>query len=310
MSAFTESARQAAEARDLPRCRSGLRHTSAILAVDDDVGTRDVVQWALSLAGMDVTTADSGAEGLAAARMTRFDLMLVDQRLPDMLGTDFIRTLRHERLACPFVLISGFLTTAITVEAMKLGAVDVIEKPVDIDTLVPVVCEALSDRAARGERSQVSGERLQDEDEFQRDTTRDNLRPGSAAERWALHVLHACESTRDLKTIEDWAAFIGVSYSSLRESCHVLGISPHDARDLMRVLRAVIKSRRHRCSPEVLLDVSDGRTLQKLLRRAGFRGETGDNITPHRLLRDQQFVSRENAGLRILMLLLLQHSRV
>lgn len=272
------------------------RHT--ILTIDDDPGTRECILWALSLAGMDVTSAESAAAGLGAARLSRFDLMIVDQRLPDVAGTELIRSMQHEGLMSPFLLLSAFLTTAITVEAMKLGAIDVIEKPVDIDDLVPIVSRALDDGQV-GERRSVQARSTRE--------THDSLagargRPGSAAERWALHVFRACESPRDLKTLEDWAAYIGVSYSSLRESCHLLGVSAHDARDLMRVLRAVLKSRLHRCRPEVLLDISDGRTLQKLLRRAGFSAKAGDTVTPQQFLRDQLFVSREHAALRILMM--------
>jgi DNA-binding response OmpR family regulator len=283
----------------------------AILSVDDDPGTREVVNWALSLAGLDVETASSGAEALSLVRLTRFDLMLVDQQLPDMRGTDFIRTLRNEIRPPRFVLVSGFLTTAITVEAMKLGAVDVMEKPVDIDDLVPVVCEALGDSAARGHTRAVS--RPVDSEGVHVTRTpavRDTVRPGSAAERWAMHVLKACESTRDLKTLEDWATFAGVSYSSLRESCHLLGIPPHDARDLTRVLRAVLQSRRHHCNPEVLLDVSDGRTLEKLLRRAGFSAGMSAGVTAEQFLRDQRFVAPQNAGLRILGVLLARRGRL
>lgn len=283
----------------------------AILSVDDDLGTREVVIWALTLAGMEVTSADSAAEALAAARERRFQLMLIDQRLPDIHGTQLIRILRSEGVLSPFVLVSGFLTTAITVEAMKLGAVDVVEKPVDVDDLVPLVCNALDRPGTVAQpRASIRHERQANAPHHEAHGW-DDVRPGSAAERWALHVLKACESPKDLKTIEDWAECIGVSYTSLRESCHVLGIPAREARDLMRVLRAIIKSQRHRCSPEVLLDISDGRTLEKLLRQAGLAGDAVHTATPHQFLRDQHFVSRENAGLRILLLLLSQQrSRV
>jgi ActR/RegA family two-component response regulator len=310
MTAVARADRRDGEVSDLPRPSASLNRTPAILSIDDDAGTRDVIHWALTLAGMDVRTADSAEEGLALARQRGFDLMLVDQRLPDIPGIDLIRIMRHEGLMWPFVLVSAFLTTAITVEAMKLGAIDVIEKPLDVDHLVPIVCAALEGIRAGDSTLSVRGPNRAEGETHGEGHIWDDVRPGSAAERWALHVLKACESMRDLKTIEDWAAYIGVSYSSLRESCHVLGVSPHDARDLMRVLRAVLKSRRHHCSPEVLLDVSDGRTLEKLLRRAALSGDVADAVTPQRFLRDQHFISRENAGLRILMLFLSQRRHV
>ena len=130
-------------------------------------------------------------------------------------------------------------------------------------------------------------------------------RPGSVAERWARLVLKGCESPGDLRTLEDWATFAGVSYSSLRESCHLIGIQPHDARDLARVVRAVVRARRIGCSPEVLLDVSDSRTLSKLLARAGLGGDVrARGMTAAQLLDAQRFVPAHNAGLRVLALLL------
>ena len=297
------------ESKDQPRPIAELNRTPIILTIDDDRGTCETVHWALTLVGIDVSAADSAAEGLTLARQHEFDLMLVDQRLPDIPGIELVRILRSEGLPWPFVLVSGFLTTAITVEAMKLGALDVIEKPVDIDDLVPLVCNVLG-YAGAGDRT--AAERTADPPGHDAHLTTqwDGMRPGSAAERWALHVLKACESTRDLKTIEDWAAYIGVSYSSLRESCHVLDIPPHDARDFMRALRAVVHSRRHCCTPAVLLDISDRRTLEKLLQRAGLRGDTAEAASPHRFLRDQNFISRDNAGLRVVMLYLMHQDRV
>ena len=59
---------------------------------------------------------------LTMVRSKTFDLLLIDQRLPDMLGTDLIRTVRADVANVPFVLMSGWLETPVTVNAMKLGA--------------------------------------------------------------------------------------------------------------------------------------------------------------------------------------------
>src|SRR5205823_11730656 len=74
---------------------------------------------------------------------------------------------------------------------------------------------------------------------------------------------------RSSDLVGEWAAYVGVSTSSLSESCRLLGIHPRDARDLMRLLRALIQSSAHGCEPETLLLVSDRRTLKALLDRAG-----------------------------------------
>ena len=75
------------------------------------------------------------------------------------------------------------------------------------------------------------------------------------------------------------------------------------------MLRVVLKSRTHRCSPEVMLDVSDGRTLEKLMRRAGLDRSCTNNLTPEQFLHRQHFVAQENAALRILNLLLTDYDR-
>lgn len=129
--------------------------------------------------------------------------------------------------------------------------------------------------------------------------------PRSMAERWAVRVLKAAESDGDIKTLAEWARQVGVSYSSLCESCRLLGIQPHDARDFARMLRVQVQSGRHRCQPEALLDVSDRRTLNRLLERAGFERDPIrwlDSIDE--FLQRQQFVVSSNQGLLALRRLL------
>jgi len=278
------------------------RRAAAVLIVDDDLGTRQTVDWTLRRAGYHVGMANSGAQGLTMARSGTFGLFLIDFQLPDMLGTNLARAIRSEVGPVPFVLLSGWLTTEVTVEAMMLGAANVIEKPITIETLCGIVASALEYRFVQpgvecaGPIAEAGTPGL---------SASDGLRPTSAAERWAVHVLRACESDGDLKTIGDWATCAGVSTSSLSESCHLLGIQPRDARDFARILRALIKSRIHDCDPEVLLDVSDRRTLTTLLRRGGVVMRTPSGaLSVGEFLRTQRFISCENEGLTVLRTLL------
>jgi hypothetical protein len=125
--------------------------------------------------------------------------------------------------------------------------------------------------------------------------------PASAAERWAMYVFRACAATGDLKTLEAWAECVGVSYTSLRESCSLLDIRPHDARDLTRMLRAVMRSTLDDCPPSALLDISDRRTLKSLLERSGVAARTRPSeISVDQFLSAQRFVPTANAGLRAL----------
>jgi CheY-like chemotaxis protein len=249
--------------------RGATQPTSAtsVLIIDDDAGTCETFECALRKAGFLVRTARSGGEGLRIAKTGSFDLLLVDLALPDIRGTDVIRALHALTARCPFILASGFLTTEITVEAMRLGAIDVIEKPISIDDLPGIVFSAVRRWHGRGDRLSGGPERL---DPRLPAEPRGIAETGSAAARWAMHVMKGCQSASDLKTLDQWAKCIGVSYTGLRESCRLVGIRPFAARDFLRVLRAVLHASVRGCPPEVLLDVSDERTLDGLVRRAGF----------------------------------------
>ena len=88
-----------------------LRARPAVLIVDDDLGTRQTLGWALRQAGYHVGTASSGSEGMTMARLGGFDLLLIDFQLPDMLGTNLVKAIRSELTPVPFILISGWLKT-------------------------------------------------------------------------------------------------------------------------------------------------------------------------------------------------------
>jgi CheY-like chemotaxis protein len=126
-----------------------------------------------------------------------------------------------------------------------------------------------------------------------------DLVPRSAAERWAMLMFHACRSEGDLKTLAEWAAFVGVSYSSLREACRLIEVRPRDARDLVRVLRAIIKSTGDGVDPTVLLDVRDQRTLRALQEKAGIV-EQPTCVSVEEFLNNQQFVAGNNVGFIVL----------
>jgi CheY-like chemotaxis protein len=212
--------------------------------------------------------------------------MIVDLRLPDMPGTQMMRTLRDEGIDTKFILISAFLTTADTVEAMKSGAADVVDKPLDIDNLLTLV--------RRESRRSAVRRQVRNQSHLHR-------HPRSTAERWAMQVARACEAEGDLKTLEDWASFVGVSYTTLCESCRLLGIRPHEARDLTRMLSAIKRSIARRCKPEALLDVSDRRTLNALLDRAALRrGARFEPLSIDEFLQRQRFVELDNEGLKAL----------
>ena len=270
----------------------------AVLIIDDDVTGCEILTMALQVAGCHAVMAVSGSEGIAIARSHSFDLVVVDLQLPDMHGLELVRTLCTDTFELRFVVVSGFLSTQVTVEAMRLGAIDVIEKPLDSDHLMAIV------RAASAHAPGIPPTPARVEWPMPVPPP-SPVRPRSNAERWAVYAFRACECDGDLKTLEDWASFLGVSYSTLCETCRLVGMRPHNARDLVRLLRAVVKSRQERCRPAVLLDVSDRRTLKVLLTRAGLTEDArGDSVSLEALFACQRFVRNDNEALLILRQLL------
>ncbi len=272
------------QAEPNPRLSPDRPARASILLIDDDDESRERIATAFTRSGMDVVTAVSGAEALAVASERRFDLIVSEMYLVDMTGINVVNRLRRGGGDLSFIFVSAFLTITATVEAMQAGALTVVEKPLDTDTFFTTVLAALalSGHAPAPAAAAASPARVE--------------RPRSVADRWARYVWQACGSLGDLKTLAEWARFVGLSYSGLCETCRLLDIRPHDARDFTRVLRAVVQSHRQDCRPEVLLDVSDRRTLRNILDRTGIGRSTG-SVSVEDFLSRQTFIPANNEGL-------------
>jgi len=265
-----------------------------VLLVDDDADVNAMLTVAFDDAGFVVTTAETGHAGMALVDSSRWELILIDLRLPDMSGVEVLKYCKASVPSMICVIMSGFLSVSVVVEVTKLGADDVIEKPVDVERLLSSARELCASMT---------------EAPFEQRAVRDvsthctafSAEPGSAVEKWVQLVLRACDSDDDPKTLQLWARRAGVSYSSLCEHCRLLGIQPQDARDLVRTLRAKLRAADYDCSPEILLNVGDRRTLRSILERAGtaFRDGPADSIEP--FLLHQRFIAPGSLALRALL---------
>jgi CheY-like chemotaxis protein len=119
-----------------------------ILVVDDSEDIRELFQLALEGAGYRVMVAADGSQALAVVRASRPDLIITDVSMPGMNGFDFLVTLRSDLTPPlpPVVVCSGFDVTAD--QALRLGAIRFIAKPIDTPTLVAMVREVLSGKPA------------------------------------------------------------------------------------------------------------------------------------------------------------------
>jgi ActR/RegA family two-component response regulator len=244
-----------------------------ILIAEDDPEVCGMFSHGFARLSIAVLTASCVADAIRIVADRRPDLALIELRLGHESGLEIIRSLGSacgERI--PFIVMSGSLTISMAVEAMKLGALDVIEKPVLVDDVVAVAGRI---NVNRTQASDVNGV---------------VHRPRSTADRWASYVVRAIDAPGDLRTINDWARFVGVSYTGLCETCRLVSVRPHDARDFTRMLRAVLKASVATCDPQILLDVSDARTLRTLLMRSGFAGGATRSMSPAEFLQRQRFL--------------------
>ena len=117
--------------------------SARILIVDDEPNIRTTLRRALDLEGFEVVLADDAASALAAASTERPDLVLLDLKLPDHDGLWVLRGIARLPEPPPVVMMTGHGSTDAAVEAMKLGAVDFLEKPLAVDRLLVTLRNAL-----------------------------------------------------------------------------------------------------------------------------------------------------------------------
>jgi DNA-binding NtrC family response regulator len=117
-----------------------------ILAIDDEKNIRHLIQSEFSLEGFEVTTAGSGEEGLDRFDEERFDMVLLDIKLPKMDGIETLRKLKQKSSGTDVIMITGHGDIESAVTSMKLGARDYVTKPFKLDELLTLAKQAVQDR--------------------------------------------------------------------------------------------------------------------------------------------------------------------
>jgi DNA-binding NtrC family response regulator len=116
----------------------------SILVVDDEKLQREAYERPLTAAGYDVTTASSGEAALKFANDRKFDLVLTDLKMTGMSGLELLQQLTALDPATSVILITGHGTIDSAKEALRTGAFEYLEKPVDEKPLLETVSRALS----------------------------------------------------------------------------------------------------------------------------------------------------------------------
>ena len=111
--------------------------------IDDDEAFRQSLAFLLQAAKLEVKTYSSAMAFLDALPDTTASCVITDVRMPGMSGVDLLRRLKELKIGMPVIVITGHGDVALAVEAMKVGAVDFLEKPFDDDVLLASVQSAL-----------------------------------------------------------------------------------------------------------------------------------------------------------------------
>ncbi len=120
-----------------------------ILVVDDEPALRSYLKTALERTpGFHVDVAPDATTALTLFRQVHHPLVVTDFRLPGQSGLDLLRIVRQERPETAVIMITGAATTEEALQGMRLGAVDVLLKPISLAQLSEAVQKALSRRNA------------------------------------------------------------------------------------------------------------------------------------------------------------------
>ena len=125
--------------------RTGLQ----VLVVDDDPQIRRTLRGVLEDEGHQVVEAPDGVRALDALGQMRFDAVLLDVNMPEMGGLEALTMIREQSPSTGVVMVSGESTIGTAVQALKRGAFDFIEKPVDPERLLEVLAQAAHVTALR-----------------------------------------------------------------------------------------------------------------------------------------------------------------
>ena len=114
-----------------------------VYVVDDDAAMRESLEFLLDAAGYSVTTFDSAADFLQQLPRLTFGCIVSDIRMPGIDGMELLRDVKAGRAEMPIIIMTGHGDIPLAVEAIKLGALDFLEKPFEDERMIGAIRTAL-----------------------------------------------------------------------------------------------------------------------------------------------------------------------
>jgi DNA-binding NtrC family response regulator len=121
----------------------------SILVVDDDAEVRKTLSSILSKEGYSVETVENGKQATRLSEKSRFDIALIDIKLPDMEGTELLHRLKENQPHMVKIVITGFPTLENAMETVNEGADGYILKPFDLEKLLEMIRKHLKRETAQ-----------------------------------------------------------------------------------------------------------------------------------------------------------------
>jgi DNA-binding NtrC family response regulator len=126
-----------------------------VLVIDDEQIVLDSIRKILKEEDYEIDASLSGREGLDRAIKEQYDVVLTDIRMPDIGGMRVLRDIKRAKPSLPVVMITGYATVQSAVQAMKLGAMDYLEKPFTPERILEVVAASIHKAATQPLEEQV-----------------------------------------------------------------------------------------------------------------------------------------------------------
>ena len=127
-----------------------------VLLVDDEEDFLATLAERLEARGLKVTTANNGENALASIEAEAFDLVVLDLAMPGLDGMETLKRIKARQPEAEIIMLSGQGSIRTSIEAMKLGACDFLQKPVDIGELMNKISEAKEKRMLMLESKSVA----------------------------------------------------------------------------------------------------------------------------------------------------------
>jgi DNA-binding NtrC family response regulator len=123
-----------------------------VLLVDDEQDFLDSLAERMRARGMDVSTTTSAEEAIKKAETGSYDAIVLDLMMPEMDGIEVLQAIKQKRPDVGVILLTGYASLDKGIEAMKLGAMDFVEKPADLKVLSAKIKEAKAQKMVLAEK--------------------------------------------------------------------------------------------------------------------------------------------------------------